>query len=184
MMGYSAVALMLSLVITAVGCGSPGHTLRPQRENNRIVYSDPRTGRGVIVEIDSSFRYEEKITRMREGVEVEGFVFSDASGQVLVARLTIDEFRKITGKQVDPAAEPVRQYPPGTFFNPMYCDLIRAHAATVGDEVVFAAYKRSLLQDGITCETLNTLEALSSKYPDRVEAFNVATDRSIHIRTK
>jgi hypothetical protein len=121
-------------------------------------------------------------TQDRKGVTVKGYVFSGDAGKVYVTRLSLEEFTKITGIEVAAAEDPVRLYPPKTVYNPVYCDLVRAHAATVGDEIVLAGFKKSLLAAGITCEAFDTLEALSDSHPGLVDAFDDAGDRYIQMR--
>jgi hypothetical protein len=54
----------------------------------------------------------------------------------------------------------------------------------MGDEIVVAAFKKSLLDQGITCEAIDSLNALSARYPQLIEAFDAAGDRSFQMRVQ
>jgi hypothetical protein len=174
------------IVVTALaaGCAGTQYSLMPEKEGNRVVYTQQETGRKVTVEIGSAFSYEGETYRDRKGVRIAGYVFSGKPGKIFVARLLVSEFEKITGLDVPKNEDRLREFPPGTFFNEVYCDLVWAKAVTMGDEIVIAAYKKELLDEGITCEAIDSLDAFSTRYPEVVESFNKVGEQSIQMHAQ
>jgi hypothetical protein len=181
-MKHQGWALIFGAAFFIGGCAASPYSVSPQRDNNRLVYTHSQLGQSVVVEIDAAFQYEGKVRRVVKDVPVEGFVFTGPSGRIYATRLFIDEFETITGIDIPEAGDPARRFPSGTFYNKYYCELTRAHAAALGDEIVLAAYKKSLLSDGITCETIDTIDALTRAHPNRVEKFIRDGDRNIRLR--
>ena len=178
------LVMLAGLVALASGCAGTRYAMAPSQEGNTVVYTQKETGRKVVVEIDPAFSFEGETYRNREGVRVAGYVFSGKPGKIFVTRMRISEFEKITDLDVPEIEEPVREFPPGTFYNAVYCDLVRARAVAVGDEIVVVAIKKSLLDQGITCEAMDSLDAFSTRHPQTFAAFNEAGDGSIRIRVE
>ena len=176
--------LLACFVAVATGCAGTRYAMAPSQEGNTVIYTQQETGRNVVVEIDSAFSYECETYRNRKGVRIAGYVFSGKPGKIFVTRLLVSEFEKITGLDVPKTEEPLREFPPGTFFNEVYCDLVWAEAVTMGKEIVVAAFKKELLDEGITCETIDSLDAFSTRYPDVVESFNKIGEQSIQMRAQ
>jgi hypothetical protein len=149
-----------------------------------VVYAHGGGRPEVAVRIDPDFTYKGKSLRTHKGVAVEGHVFSGKPGEIFVARLFVSEFEKITGLQVSGIDEPFREFPPATFYYEIYCSLTRGRAVVVGEEIVVAAMKSSLLARGISCEDIDSLEILSKRSPETVLAFEETGDRSIQIHVK
>lgn len=175
---------MAVFLAVAAGCAGTRYSMAPSQEDNTVVYTQQETGRKVIVEIDPAFSYEGETYRNREGIRVEGYVFSGRAGKIFVTRLLVSEFEKVTDLNVPEIEGPYRVFPPGTFYNEVYCDLTRARAVAMGDEIVVAAFKKSLLDQGITCEAIDSLDALSARYPQALEAFDAAGDRNFQMRVQ
>ncbi len=176
--------LLACLVALATGCAGTRYAMAPSREGNTVVYTQQETGRKVVVAIAPAFSYEGETYRNRNGVRIAGYVFSGKPGQIFVTRLLISEFEKITELDVPKTEEPLREFPPGTFFNEVYCNLVRARAVVMGDEIVVVALKKNLLDQGITCEAIDSLEAFSARYPQVLKTFNETGDRSFQMRVQ
>lgn len=176
--------VMAAIMVLGIGCAGPWYSLAPHQEDNLVVYTQGATGRKVAVEIAPAFSLEGKTHRNHKGVRIEGYVFSGEPGKIFVTRLRTADFEKITGLAIEPANEPVRQFPPETFYNEVYCNLVRAKAAVIGDEIVIAALRKNLLGEGITCETIDSLDAFSTRYPQVIDTFTDTGDRSIQMRSE
>jgi hypothetical protein len=183
-MKKSYLFVFAGLIALAIGCAGPRYAMAPDQEGNTVVYTQQETGRKVIVKVDSAFSYEGETYRDREGVRVAGYVFAGKPGKIFVTRLLASEFEKITDLEVPKIEGPFREFPPGTFFNEVYCDLVRAWAVAMEDEIVVVALKRNLLDEGITCEAIDSLDEFSARYPQMLETFNETGDRSIQIRVQ
>jgi hypothetical protein len=176
------LSIMAAFMLLGIGCAGPKYSLVPSQDDNLVVYTQGATGQKIIVEIAPEYSFEGKSHRDHKGVRIEGYVYSGQPGKIFVTRLRTADFEKITGLAIEPANEPVRQFPPKTFYNEIYCNLVRAKAAVIGDEIVIAALRKSLLDGGVTCETIDSLDTLSARYPREIEAFNDTGDQSIQMR--
>lgn len=177
-------AILACVIVLATGCAGTRYAMGPSREGNTVVYTQQETGRKVVVAIDPAFSYEGETYRNRNGVRITGYVFSGKPGEIFVTRLLASEFEKITNLDVPKTEGPFHEFPPGTFFNEVYCDLVRARAVAMGAEIVVAALKKNMLDQGITCEAIDSLEAFSARYPQVLKTFNEAGDRSIQMRVQ
>jgi hypothetical protein len=184
MMNKMMLFLLVAFTVLTAGCVGTQYSLMPETEPNRVVYTQQETGRKVVVEVDSAFSYEGESYRDRDGVRIAGYVFSGTPGKIFVTRLRVSEFEKITDLDVPEVQDPFREFPPGTFFSEVYCDLVRARAVAMGDEIVVAAFKKSLLDQGITCEAIDSMDAFSTRHPQVLQMFNKVGDRSIQIQVE
>ena len=184
MMKNTLLLGMTIFLALSAGCAGPRYAMAPSQEGNTVVYAQQETGQKVVIDIDPAFSYEGETYRNREGVRIAGYVFSGKPGKIFVTRLLVSEFEKITDLDVQEMKEPVREFPPETIYNEIYCDLVRAQAVAMGDEIVLVAFKKKLLDEGITCEAIDSLDSFSSRHPDVLKTFNETGDRSIQMRVQ
>lgn len=177
-------AMLACLTAMWIGCAGPRYALTSHHEDQQVVYAHGGGSPKVVVGVAPDFAYRGETSRTRNGVEVKGHVFSGKPGEIFVARLFVSDFEKITGLDVPAVGEPFREFPPATFYDEIYCSLTRARAVVVGEEIVVAAMKSSLLAQAISCEDIDSLQILSKRFPETVLAFEETGDRSIQIHVK